>query len=74
VRLYSGTFTHLRVGTIQQALAIRALDAGAQGIVFLQVQSAGGTPLPPAPVDIPLMAPAGLQAHATWMVSHNGTS
>ena len=41
--LYSGTFPLLRVGTIQQSLATRALDAGARGIVFPQVQSADET-------------------------------
>ena len=39
--LYSGTFPLIRVGTIQQALVTRALDAGARGVVFPQVQSAG---------------------------------
>ena len=38
--LYSGTFPLIRVGTIQQGLVTRALDAGARGVVFPQVQSA----------------------------------
>lgn len=38
--LYSGTFPMIRVGTIQQGLVTRALDAGARGVVFPQVQSA----------------------------------
>lgn len=38
--LYSGTFPLLRIGTTQQALVTRALDAGARGVVFPQVQSA----------------------------------
>lgn len=38
--LYSGTFPIIRVGTTQQALVTRALDAGARGVMFPQVQSA----------------------------------
>lgn len=38
--LYAGTFPLLRVGAVEQALVTRALDAGARGIVFPQVQSA----------------------------------
>ena len=38
--LYAGTFPLLRVGTVQQALVTRALDAGARGVMFPQVQSA----------------------------------
>jgi 2-keto-3-deoxy-L-rhamnonate aldolase RhmA len=38
--LYAGTFPMLRIGTTQQALVTRALDAGARGVVFPQVQSA----------------------------------
>jgi hypothetical protein len=38
--LYSGTFPLLRIGTTEQALVTRALDTGARGVVFPQVQSA----------------------------------
>lgn len=38
--LYAGTFPLLRVGAVEQALVTRALDTGARGVVFPQVQSA----------------------------------
>lgn len=38
--LYAGTFPIIRVGTTQQALVTRALDAGARGVMFPQVQTA----------------------------------
>jgi 2-keto-3-deoxy-L-rhamnonate aldolase RhmA len=38
--MYAGTFPLLRVGEVAQALVTRALDAGARGVVFPQVQSA----------------------------------
>lgn len=38
--LYSGTFPLLRIGATEQALVTRALDTGARGVVFPQVQSA----------------------------------
>lgn len=38
--LYAGAFPLLRVGAVEQALVTRALDTGARGVVFPQVQSA----------------------------------
>lgn len=38
--LYSGTFPILRVGTTRRDLATRALDAGARGVMFPQVETA----------------------------------
>jgi 2-dehydro-3-deoxyglucarate aldolase/4-hydroxy-2-oxoheptanedioate aldolase len=38
--MYAGTFPLLRIGSTEQALVTRALDTGARGVMFPQVQSA----------------------------------
>lgn len=38
--MYSGTFPIVRIGSIQRDLVTRALDAGARGVMFPQVQNA----------------------------------